>query len=118
MNRILAGGLAFLLATGCIATVSEHDDPVLTTFSEIDQHIDEEVFVRGFVSQTHEATGLYFNRRDLLEGNPNCISLQPFGGVSHGEVTTISGRLLRTDCGLGRICTNVCDRYVLVRRGG
>ncbi len=117
MHRFLCGS-ALLIAVGCAATPFESGRAILRNFSEVERSVGQEVTVRGFVSQSHGAAGLYLSRRDLREQNHNCILPGRFEGIPHLREISVSGRLERTECGTGRICTNVCDRYVLLHPDG
>ncbi len=109
----------FIVATllfGCATTSDDEQSVTITTFAEVENNLGSLVVLDGIVSQTHGAAGLYFSRSDLSDENARCVLPQPFGDVEHGERVKIFGRLERTDCGQSRICTNVCDRFVLIQQ--
>lgn len=107
---------AAALLFGCATTSEDGQRETIMTFAEVESNLGSLVILDGIVSQTHGAAGLYFNRGDLVDENARCILPQPFGDMEHGKRAKISGRLERTDCGQSRICTNVCDRFVLIRQ--
>jgi hypothetical protein len=115
MRRPTAALLTTALLLGCTTITRNSADEVVTEFADLQRKIGSTIKVRGIVSQTHGAAGLYLKARDLRDENSRCILPQPFEGLAHGELVTLSGVLERTDCGQEAICTNVCDQYVLHR---
>lgn len=100
---------------GCTTMTWGNGSDVVTEYADLERSVGSKIRVVGIVSQTHGASGLYMNSRDLRLENARCISPRPFNGLAHGERVTLSGFLERSDCGKGRICLNVCDQYVLHR---
>lgn len=114
MRKLALCSAIAVLSGSCVTNDVNTDSIDLTKFSQIDATIAKTVVVRGYISQTHGAAGLYLNRQDLLRENDQCILLVPFSGYRHGQPVKIVGKIHRTDCGGESICTNVCDRYELV----
>lgn len=96
---------------GCASHLASDD--VITDFSAVNASVGSRVTVTGFISHTHEAAGLYFRLEDLRAENDKCVVPVSFAQFSHGERVSLSGTLIRTDCGGGRVCTNLCDAYEL-----
>lgn len=116
MKRSVMPLFAEALLFGCATTSEDDQREAITTFAEVESNLGSIVILDGIVSQTHGAAGLYFNHSDLADENARCILPQPFGDMEHGKRAKISGLLERTDCGQDRICTNACDRFVLIRQ--
>lgn len=90
--------------------------PTVSGFGDVEASVGALVRIDGYISQRHEAAGLYFKRADLYAENESCVLPEPFGDYHHGERVSMSGVLKRTGCATGRlICLNLCDDYVLVR---
>ena len=115
MKRLTTALFTVVWLLGCTTMSRNPNSEVVTEFGDLEQKVGSIIRVEGIVSQTHGAAGLYLKTRDLSEENARCILPEPFEGLAHGARVTLSGVLERTDCGKGRICTNVCDQYVLHR---
>lgn len=110
MKNIL---IPFTLLLLCNNPLVYGNNKIIKNFSEIDENINQIVTVEGYISRNLEASGLYFNIKDLKNGNKNCILPQPFGSTQHKQKTKITGYLKRTECGKTLICLNTCSNYVL-----
>ena len=99
--------------TSCFHSSDNSDASVIREFEDAIVRMGSLVTVEGIISRSHESSGLYFSRRDLVKQTGRCVRPEPFANFKHGEKVRISGRLVRTDCGAGRICLNMCTNYVL-----
>ena len=115
LKRLTAALFTAASLLGCTTIARDVRDEVITEFADLEHKVGSAIRVKGIVSQTHGAAGLYLKSRDFREKNARCILPQPFEGLAHGERVTLSGNLERTDCGKGLICLNVCDEYVVRR---
>ena len=88
-------------------TISKFDPNVMQA------NVDRKTTVIGFVSTTHEASGIYFSLGDLRNTNEKCIEFNNSSGVLHLSKIKMEGTLRRTDCGRGAICTNICGNYII-----
>lgn len=88
-------------------TISKFDPNVMQA------NVGRKITVIGFVSTTHEASGIYFSLGDLRNTNEKCIEFNNSSSIRHLSKIKIEGTLIRTDCGRGAICTNICGKYYL-----
>ena len=116
MKKLTAALFTVVWFFGCTTMARDPRDELITEFADLEQKVGSAIRVKGIVSQTHEAAGLYLKTRDFREKNARCILPKPFKGLVHGERVTLSGVLERTDCGIESICLNACDEYVLELR--
>ena len=90
------------------------DHTKINSFKEAEASIGKNISIEGIVSRTHEATGIYFTKTDLLEENKLCILPIPFENYEHGDKVVIKGLLRNSDCGTTSICLNTCSDIELI----
>lgn len=112
MRKLIVCFLASALC-GCLSSSNYPTGTLVSDYSDVAAHDGNQVTVVGYLSRTHEATGLYFSLADLDNENDRCIMPQPLPEARHGARVSISGILSRTRCGGELICTNTCDNYEL-----
>lgn len=98
---------------GCHSPRVDAVDPAIRDFSDVTSYDGRRVTAVGYISRTHEATGLYFTLKDMNAENDKCIVPNPFPEVTHGTKVSLSGTLARTECGSERVCLNTCSGYEL-----
>jgi len=108
----LAAMFSTLVISGACASLAA--DREISDFSEIAANVDRPVVVTGYISQSHEASGLYFSLRDLDAENDRCIVPMSLERFRHRQRVTLTGTLTRTECGERLICTNTCDKFELM----
>jgi hypothetical protein len=106
--------LIFLLVTAFLAScTSPSGPPKILRYSALGQAVDKEVVVRGYWSAQHEATGIYFGRREYRAAPYQCVMTDPALKVHHQSRVLVSGTLERSGCGDDLICLTTCQPYVL-----
>jgi|GEM_PF-3494772 len=95
----------------CISSIIEDNGISINKFDSIEQNLGQNIEIEGYISLSHEATGLYLRKSDLIKENDNCLVPKPFGDYDHGQRVRLTGLLVQTDCGTTRVCTNVCSTF-------
>lgn len=110
MKRLCAPLFLLAVAAGC-ATVSRTNEA--SRYAELEQLVGQQVILSGFWSARHEATGIYFGRRDYGDAPKRCVAVDRGVGASDGSRVRIIGTLEKSGCGADLICLTVCQPYVL-----
>lgn len=113
MKEGIAVACFTILFGSCATTTGPADYSVIRNFDDIQTQVGRQVVIKGIVSRTHGASGIYLEAADLRKENGRCVALQPFIDTPHGGKATLSGVIEKTDCGSEKICTNVCGNYLL-----
>ena len=104
--------IPIFLLTACTPT---HDEkPPLKTYGQLSDYENQSIRVLGFLSKTHEASGLYFDVKDLIDENEKCVDLRPFAEGEHGSRIELTGKLVISECNQDLICLKTCKEYKLL----
>lgn len=105
--------LTVTLLVGCATLTDKSGDRVIKDDDALSTSVGRYVVIKGFISRSHEAFGIFFNERDYRHDIGKCVVPEPFGDARHGDRVTFSGILKETGCGSELICLNICGDYVL-----
>src|SRR5690606_18058232 len=82
-------------------------------YAELEGLVGQEVTLAGYWSMQHEATGIYFGKREYYDAPEQCVMVEPSLTSAHRSPVRVSGILERSGCGEELICLTVCQPYVL-----
>ena len=109
MKRLTVA-LLFAPLASCTTLPKPND---ISEYAELEGVIGQDVTLAGFWSKQHEATGIYFGKREYRDAPKHCVEVVPSLEVVHGRGVRISGTLEKSPCGKELICLTVCQPYVL-----
>lgn len=102
--------LLFVSLASC-ATLPKPND--ISEYAELEGVVGQDVTLAGFWSTQHEATGIYFGKREYRDAPKHCVAVTPSLEAAHGSGVRISGTLEKSPCGTELICLTVCQPYIL-----
>ena len=115
MQSIRSFRLAWLapaLLAGC-STAELINLLKVDAYKKVAPALGQRVVVIGYWSGTHEASGIYFNLRELDDAAPRCVALTKPISARHGSEVRLIGTIRRNDCGSGAICLTACQPFEL-----
>lgn len=105
--------IATLISAGVASCATLSPSSGVRTYSELEGFVGEQVTLTGYWSEQHEATGIYFGKRDYRDAPEQCVMADPILPIAHGSTVRVSGILERSGCGEELICITVCQPFVL-----
>ena len=83
------------------------------SYAELEGLVGQEVTLAGYWSAQHEATGIYFGKREYRDAPMQCVMAEPELSIDHGRPVRVGGILERSGCGDELIYITVCQPYVV-----
>lgn len=108
--RAFFGSFAAALLAGCITT---SDPNTISRYDDLEGHEGQIVTLSGFWSERHEASGVYFGRRDYRDYPEQCVQVAPRPSVPDKTKLVVTGKLERSGCGDELICFTTCQPFIL-----
>ncbi len=106
----LSTALLFAFVTSCVTLPIPN---VISNSAELEGLVGREVTLVGFWSKQHEATGIYFGKREYRDAPKHCVAVAPLLEAAHGSLVRVNGILEKSACSKELICLTVCQPYVL-----
>lgn len=112
--KVFFTSLAAALLAGCITT---SDPNTISRYDDLEGREGEIVTLFGFWSERHEASGVYFGRRDYGDYPEKCVLVEPHPNLADKTKLVITGKLERSGCGDELICLTTCQPFILREAG-
>ncbi|MFM5948094.1 MAG: hypothetical protein ACKOPM_02525 [Novosphingobium sp.] len=107
--RLAAVIIVMPLLLGSCAHKTKLGLPLVDSYSEAQQFAGQRVRIRGFWSNAHEATGIYFSANDVSNLKPRCLLPDRMLARKTGERIEVTGTIARGPCGTTDICLTICQ---------
>lgn len=108
--RAFFGSFAVVLLAGCVTT---SDPNTIARYNDLVGREGEIVTLSGYWSERHEASGIYFGRRDYGDYPEECVLVAPRPNLPDKTKLVVTGKLERSGCGDELICLTTCQPFIL-----
>ena len=108
--KFFVGTLLGIMLVSCATVI---DPSAISRYSDLEGHEGEVVTLSGYWSERHEASGIYFGRKNYRDYPDQCVLVTPRPNLPDKSRLVMTGKLERSGCGEELICLTTCQPFVL-----